>query len=42
MACWVFDMKKGAFFPIRKPRKLGNKFVTYKQIYRLHVDGIAQ
>ena len=40
-AYWRFDMKEGAFLPIRKPRNPGN-VAKYKQIDLTHVDGFAE
>ena len=37
-----FDIKAGAFIPIRKPRDAGNEVGKYKQIDCKLVDGIAE
>ena len=29
---WLFDMKEGAFLPIRKPRDPGNEVASQEQI----------
>ena len=35
-ARWLFDMKGGAFLPVKKPRDPGKKVAKYKQIDRTH------
>ena len=38
----LFDMKEGAFLPIRKPRDFGSEDAKYKLIDRPDIDGIAE